>query len=86
MRDECHGEASFLAETAFGFVCAVSDRSEGTFDGIGCSNVLPVFGWEVKLNNVEPYAYLKATLEAIAQGHPANKISELMPRKFQKSS
>ena len=32
-----------------------------------------------KLNDVEPYAYLKATLEAIAAGHPAARINELMP-------
>ena len=37
-----------------------------------------------KLNNVEPYAYLKATLEAIAAGHPAARIDELMPWKFNK--
>ena len=35
-----------------------------------------------KLNGVEPYAYLKATLEAIAQGHPASRIDELMPWNF----
>ncbi len=34
-------------------------------------------------NNVEPYAYLKATLEAIAKGHPASRIDELMPWNFQ---
>ncbi|MEP2093074.1 MAG: IS66 family transposase [Paracoccaceae bacterium] len=32
-----------------------------------------------KLNDVEPYAYLKATLEAITAGHPAVRIDELMP-------
>ncbi|WP_370393696.1 IS66 family transposase [Cognatishimia sp.] len=37
-----------------------------------------------KLNGVEPYAYLKATLEAIAQGHPASRIEELMPWNFDK--
>ena len=37
-----------------------------------------------KLNNVEPYAYLKATLEAIAAGHPAARIDELIPWKFNK--
>ena len=37
-----------------------------------------------KLNNVEPYAYLKATLEAIAAGHPAARVDELMPWNFQK--
>ena len=31
-----------------------------------------------KMNGVEPYAYLKATLEAIAAGHPA-RIDELLP-------
>ena len=35
-----------------------------------------------KLNGVEPYAYLKATLEAIASGHPASRIDELMPWNF----
>ena len=30
------------------------------------------------------YAYIKATLEAIAAGHPAAKIDELMPWNFQK--
>lgn len=39
-----------------------------------------------KLNGVEPYAYLKATLEAIAQGHPKSRIDELMPWNFQKSA
>ena len=37
-----------------------------------------------KLNDVEPYAYLKATLEAIAAGHPAAHIDELMPWNFGK--
>ena len=37
-----------------------------------------------KLKGVEPYAYLKATLEAIAQGHPASRIDELMPWNFKK--
>ena len=37
-----------------------------------------------KLNDVEPYAYLKATLEVIAAGHPAAHIDELMPWNFGK--
>lgn len=32
-----------------------------------------------KLNNVEPFAWLKANLEAIAAGHPASQIDELLP-------
>jgi hypothetical protein len=32
-----------------------------------------------KLNGVEPYAYLRDTLTAIANGHPAARIDELMP-------
>jgi len=39
-----------------------------------------------KLNDVEPYAYLKATLEAIAAGHPAARIDELMPWNFDKKA
>ena len=32
-----------------------------------------------KLNGVDPFAYLKATLEAIAAGHPASWIDDLLP-------
>lgn len=32
-----------------------------------------------KLNGVDPYAYLRDTLTAIANGHPAARIDELMP-------
>mgnify|MGYP002174519231 CR=1 FL=1 len=39
-----------------------------------------------KLNGVEPYAYLKATLEATAAGHPSTRIDELMPWNFGKQS
>ena len=39
-----------------------------------------------KLGGVEPFAYLKATLEAIATGHPQNRIDDLLPWSFQPSS
>ena len=39
-----------------------------------------------KINNVEPFAYLKATLETIADGHPKNRIDDLLPWNFQPSS
>ena len=39
-----------------------------------------------KINGVEPFAYLKATLEAIATGHPANRIDDLLPWNFNTSS
>ncbi len=35
-----------------------------------------------KLNGVETYAYLRATLKAIASGHPASRIDELLPWAF----
>ena len=35
-----------------------------------------------KLNGVEPFAYMKATLEAIAAGHPKSRIDELLPWNF----
>jgi glucose-6-phosphate 1-dehydrogenase len=39
-----------------------------------------------KVNNVEPFAYLKATLEAIAAGHPISRIDELLPWNFKPAS
>ena len=39
-----------------------------------------------KLNGVDPFAYLAATLEAIADGHPAARIDELMPWAFSQLS
>ena len=39
-----------------------------------------------KINNVEPFAYLKATLEAIAGGHPKSRIDELLPWNFTPSN
>lgn len=36
-----------------------------------------------KLNAVDPYAYLRATLTAIANRHPASRIDDLMPWAFQ---
>lgn len=39
-----------------------------------------------KINGVEPFAYLKATLEAIAAGHPQKRIDELLPWHFKPST
>jgi len=39
-----------------------------------------------KINGVEPFAYLKATLEAIAAGHPKSRIDDLLPWNFQPST
>ena len=33
-----------------------------------------------KINGIEPFAYLKATLEAIAGGHPNDRLDELLPQ------
>ena len=32
-----------------------------------------------KMNGVDPAAYLTATLETIARGHPASRLDELLP-------
>ena len=39
-----------------------------------------------KINGVEPFAYLKSTLEAIAAGHPKDRIDDLLPWNFKPSS
>ena len=37
---------------------------------------------QCKLNDVEPFGYLRTTLEAIAQGHPMKRLDELLPGPF----
>ena len=39
-----------------------------------------------KMNGIDPHAYLKATLEAIAAGHPAAQIDQLLPWAFTPTS
>jgi len=39
-----------------------------------------------KINGVEPFAYLKATLTAIANGHPQSRLDELLSWNFKPSS
>ena len=39
-----------------------------------------------KMNSVEPYAWLKTTLEKIAAGHPNSRIDELLPWNFKPPS
>ena len=39
-----------------------------------------------KLNGVNPHAWLKATLEAIANGHPNSRLDDLLPWNFASSS
>ena len=39
-----------------------------------------------KMNGVEPYAWLKSTLEKIAAGHPNSRIDELLPWNFETPS
>nr|WP_256444176.1 transposase domain-containing protein [Citreicella sp. C3M06] len=37
-----------------------------------------------KITGVEPFAYLMATIKAIAAGHPASRIDELLPWNYPK--
>jgi transposase len=39
-----------------------------------------------KLNNIEPYAYLKDVLQRLVDGHPKNRIDDLLPWNWQPSS
>jgi transposase len=39
-----------------------------------------------KMNGIEHFAYLKATLEALANGHPQSRIDDLMPWAFKRAS
>jgi transposase len=35
-----------------------------------------------KMNGIEPYAYIRGTLAAIAAGHPQSRLDDLLPWKF----
>ena len=39
-----------------------------------------------KVNGIDPFDYLKTTLERIAQGHPKHSLQELLPWNFKPSS
>ena len=39
-----------------------------------------------KMNGVEPYAWLKSTLEKTAAGHPPSRLRELLPWNFDPAS
>ncbi|WP_461327993.1 MULTISPECIES: transposase domain-containing protein [Bradyrhizobium] len=39
-----------------------------------------------KINSVEPYVWMKATLKAIATGHPQSRIDELLTWSFGRTS
>ncbi len=39
-----------------------------------------------KINGVDPFAYLQATLEALAKGHPQSRIDDLLPWAFAERS
>ncbi|GMG85662.1 hypothetical protein LNKW23_48870 [Paralimibaculum aggregatum] len=39
-----------------------------------------------KIGGVEPFAYLKATLEAISRGHPNERLDDLLPWNFKHAS
>jgi len=39
-----------------------------------------------KINGVEPFAYLKETLQAIARGHTQDRLDELLPWNFNAST
>ena len=39
-----------------------------------------------KINGIAPFAYLKDTLTAIANGHPQSRLDDLLPWNFTQSS
>ena len=62
------------------------DMSDLQLDPLAPSVGLPSLIETCKINGVEPFAYLKATLEAIAAGYPKNRIDDLLPWNFMPSS
>ena len=53
--------------------------------GIGWGRIASLIA-TCKLNGVEPYAWLKGTLEKIAAGHPQSRVHELLPWAYSATS
>ena len=49
--------------------------------GIACGRIASLVE-TCKINGIEPFAYLKATLTTIANGHPQSRLDELLPWNF----
>ena len=69
------------AHLAFARAPAASDTAVQTVarPGIHPEAALYTIVQTAKLNGVNPEAYLRDTLARIADGHPINRIGELMP-------
>ena len=39
-----------------------------------------------QIYSAEPFAYLKATLDAVARGHPSDRLDDLLPWNFRPAS
>lgn len=50
---------------------------------IGAQNSKPNYIATVKLNNVEPFAWLRDVLQRKTDGHPASRLDELLPWNWQ---
>ena len=62
------------------------ENSNGGFGEITSGGYIASLIETSKINGIEPFAYLKATLEAITAGHPKNRIDDLLPWNFTPSS
>jgi hypothetical protein len=47
--------------------------------GAGTQHISSEFATTAKLNDVEPFAYLKDVLERMSNGHPMSKLDDLLP-------
>ena len=63
-----------------------SDRFAGRDEGAKAWARIASLVETAKMNQVNPHAYLKATLQAIASGHLASDIDALLPWAFTPAS
>jgi hypothetical protein len=61
--------------------CQATGHDEG---GIAWGRIVSLIE-TCKINGIEPFAYLKATLTAIANGHPQCRLDDLLPWNFKPS-
>ncbi len=60
----------------------IAGRDEGSIAWGRIASLIETY----KLNGIEPFAYLRATLTAIANGHPQGQLDDLLPWNFTPSS
>ena len=87
VRDDVQGAVGALPDVAHS-LATIDEQMLFAGHAVGAENwaLLASIVATCKLSDVNPVAYIAATLEAILNGHPQSRIEDLMPWRFRKTS